>query len=56
MGCSALGEGDPRLWNACSLYTPLPYGYTYTMQVDIYNKTLTYDVVSDLMHNAVAMC
>ena len=35
MGCSALGEGDPRLWNACSLYTPLPYGYTYTMQVDI---------------------
>ena len=35
MGCSALGEGDPRLWNACSLYTPLPYGYTYTVQVDI---------------------
>ena len=35
MGCSALGEGDPRLWNACRLYTPLPYGYTYTMQVDI---------------------
>ena len=33
MGCSALGEGDPRLWNACRLYTPLPYGYTYTMQV-----------------------
>jgi len=32
MACSALGEGDPRLWNACRLYTPLPYGYTYTVQ------------------------
>ena len=31
-GCSALGAGVPSLWSACSLYTPLPYGYGYRME------------------------
>jgi len=46
MGCSALGEGDPRLWNACSLYTPLPYGYTYTVQ-GVGRKGLLHNAIAD---------
>ena len=31
-GCTALGGGVPSLWSACSLYTSLPYGYSYRLE------------------------